>query len=149
DAVYGALIAEVHRYGGSAIGFSGDAITCWLDADDGRRATAAALAMQQAMTRIAPVPGLTPARMTLGLKAAVATGSVRRFVVGDPAIQSIDVLAGATLDRLALAEQAAETGEVVLDPETARQIQAGAEVRGRREVDGRRYALVAGLTAPV
>jgi hypothetical protein len=35
NAVYGALIAEVHHYGGSVIGFSGDAVTCWFDDDDG------------------------------------------------------------------------------------------------------------------
>ena len=42
---YDALIAPVDDYGGSVIGFSGDAITCWFDADDGRRAIAAAQAM--------------------------------------------------------------------------------------------------------
>ncbi len=31
NAVYDALIAEVDRYGGSVIGFDGDAITCWFD----------------------------------------------------------------------------------------------------------------------
>lgn len=31
DRVCGALIAEVHRYRGSVISFSGDAITCWFD----------------------------------------------------------------------------------------------------------------------
>ena len=31
DAVYTALIAEVERFGGSVVGFAGDAITCWLD----------------------------------------------------------------------------------------------------------------------
>src|SRR5581483_8792832 len=31
DRVYDALIAEVDRYGGSVVGFSGDAITCWFD----------------------------------------------------------------------------------------------------------------------
>ena len=40
NAVYGALIAEVHRYRGSVVGFSGDAIMCWFDDDpsatDGR-----------------------------------------------------------------------------------------------------------------
>jgi class 3 adenylate cyclase len=30
NQVYDALIAEVHRYGGSVIGFAGDAITCWF-----------------------------------------------------------------------------------------------------------------------
>jgi len=29
--VYTALIDEVHRFGGSVIGFAGDAITCWFD----------------------------------------------------------------------------------------------------------------------
>src|SRR5574338_863166 len=53
NQIYDALIAEVHRYGGSPIAFSGDAITCWFDADDGRRATAAALAMQTAMQKFA------------------------------------------------------------------------------------------------
>jgi len=37
NLVYGALIVEVHRFGGSVIGFGGDAITCWFDRDDGRR----------------------------------------------------------------------------------------------------------------
>ena len=55
NRVYDALIAELHRYGGSVVGFSGDAITCWLDGDDGRRATAAGLAMQAAMTQFAQV----------------------------------------------------------------------------------------------
>ena len=36
NAVYGALIAEIHHYSGSVIGFSGDAITCWFDGDEGR-----------------------------------------------------------------------------------------------------------------
>src|SRR5262245_54299541 len=31
NRIYDALIAEVHRFGGSVIGFSGDAITCWFD----------------------------------------------------------------------------------------------------------------------
>ena len=39
-----ALIGEVHRYKGSVVGFSGDAITCWFDHDSGLRAAACALA---------------------------------------------------------------------------------------------------------
>ena len=31
NEVYDALITEVDRYGGSVIGFGGDAITCWFD----------------------------------------------------------------------------------------------------------------------
>ncbi|HEX7976233.1 MAG TPA: hypothetical protein VF498_17620, partial [Anaerolineales bacterium] len=47
--VYETLITELWRYGGSVIGFSGDAITCWLDGDSGLRGATCALAMQQAM----------------------------------------------------------------------------------------------------
>ena len=31
DTVYTALIAEIERYGGSVIGFAGDAVTCWFE----------------------------------------------------------------------------------------------------------------------
>src|SRR5690242_8477325 len=45
---YNAMIAPVDDYGGSVIDFSGDAITCWFDQDDGWRAIAAAQSMQVA-----------------------------------------------------------------------------------------------------
>src|SRR5262245_54411913 len=35
NRVFHALIEEVERYGGHVIYFSGDAVTCWLDGDDG------------------------------------------------------------------------------------------------------------------
>ena len=56
NRVYDSLIREVDRFGGSVISFAGDAITCWFDGDDGRLATATALAMQDAMTAFADVP---------------------------------------------------------------------------------------------
>ncbi|MEZ4660198.1 MAG: hypothetical protein R2911_21790 [Caldilineaceae bacterium] len=37
NLVYDAVIDELHRYGGSVIAFAGDAITCWIDGDDGAR----------------------------------------------------------------------------------------------------------------
>ena len=40
DRVFHALIDELERRGGDVIYFSGDAITCWLDGDDGARAAA-------------------------------------------------------------------------------------------------------------
>ena len=63
NRVYGALIAAVDRFGGSVIGFSGDAITCWFDdrkieypgqlakTSSAVRATACALAMQKTIQR--------------------------------------------------------------------------------------------------
>src|SRR5215207_2461476 len=55
DVIYDAVIAEIDERRGSVVGFSGDAITCWFGDDDGRRATAAALAMQRVMARFAAV----------------------------------------------------------------------------------------------
>ena len=104
NLVYDALIAEVHRYRGSVITFSGDAITCWFDGDDGLGATACGLAMQETMGQFAEVGTPSGGTVSLAMKAAVASGPVRRFLVGDPGIQTMDVLAGATLDRMAAGE---------------------------------------------
>ncbi|MCL4302757.1 MAG: tetratricopeptide repeat protein [Anaerolineae bacterium] len=120
--IYDALVAEVHRYGGSVIALSGDAITCWLDGDNGLRAIACGLAMQQAMGRFAALKIPSGGTVSLAMKAAVATGPVRRFLVGDPEIQYIDVLAGATLDRMAAAEHHANKGEVVVGAEVVAQV---------------------------
>ena len=112
NAVYGALIGGVDAQGGSVIGFAGDAITCWFDQADGQpalRAAHAARAMQAAM---APFEGLS-------VKLAVATGAARRFAVGDPCIQLIDSLGGATLDRVARGESLAAPGEILVDESTA------------------------------
>jgi predicted ATPase/class 3 adenylate cyclase len=54
----------------------------------------------------------------LSVKIAVCTGQVRRFAIGDPAIQIIDTLAGATIARLSLAEQQAKSGDIILDQAT-------------------------------
>ena len=83
DRVFHASSTSCESYGGNVIYFSGDAITCWIDGDDGTRAAACALAMQDAMSGGDVV---TPAgtRVSAGMKAAVAVGPARRFIVGDP-----------------------------------------------------------------
>ncbi|MEI7744620.1 MAG: AAA family ATPase, partial [Chloroflexota bacterium] len=113
--VFHAVIGELDRFDGNVIFFAGDAITCWIDGDDGSRACAAALGMQEAIERTGTIT--TPAGTTIRLemKVAVAVGEARRFVVGDPDIQLIDVLAGRLMDHLAGAEHHAAKGEVVLD----------------------------------
>src|SRR5437016_7325712 len=59
NRVFHALIEDLDRFCGHVIYFSGDAITCWLDGDDGGRATACGLAMQQTMHNLREV--VTPA----------------------------------------------------------------------------------------
>ena len=152
--VFTVLIAEVHHYGGSVIGFSGDAVTCWFDGQASLRAVACGLAMQEAMGAFTAV--LTPAGSTvsLSLKVTVAAGPVRRFLVGNPRVQSIEVLAGRALDELAQAEHLAGPGEVVITAATVQESMRVAEWRtstGSAIVASgrRRVAVVAGLREPV
>lgn len=116
NRVYDAAISEAKRYGGIIVGFSGDAITCWIDGDSGLRAAGAALAMMKSMERFTQLTSPSGSHISLAMKVGIATGSARRFVVGNSEIQLFDVLAGALVDELAAAEQMAKQGEVVLAP---------------------------------
>ena len=163
NLVYDAVVDEVHRFGGSVVAFAGDAITCWFDDDDpalGRHgaslaAAGAALAMQEAMRKFTALK--TPAGNTIALsmKAAVASGTVRRFAVGDPDIRLLDALAGETLNRLARAEHHAAKGEVLVDEPTASLLQGRAELGpefGDVRTDdnsGERYRLLRATQAPL
>jgi predicted ATPase/class 3 adenylate cyclase len=151
NQVYDDLVTELHRYGGSVISFSGDAITCWFDGDAGLRATACALAMQAAMQRFAAVALPSGQTLPLAMKAAVVTGPARRFLVGDIQIQFIDVLAGATLERLAAAEHQAHKHEVVLDPATLDALDDKVQVVEwrRDEETGQRFGVVRELLESV
>lgn len=103
NSVYQALIQEVDRYGGSAIAFAGDAITCWFQDDDGRRAVTCARAMQHTMQQFSSIQLADGTTVALAVKVGIACGPTRRFVVGDPQIQVLDVLAGWTLSEKAAA----------------------------------------------
>jgi adenylate cyclase len=148
NLVYDTLIAVVDRYGGNVITFGGDAITCWFDGDDGAQATTCALVMQEGMRRFAEITTPSGIRLSLAMKAAVAIGPARRFQVGDPHIQYLDVLTGATLTHMAEAEQHANKQEVVLSPETSAQLSNKVEVvEWRADVGtGRRFAVVTSMT---
>ncbi|RIK21931.1 MAG: hypothetical protein DCC51_05715 [Anaerolineae bacterium] len=148
NPVYEAIIGELHRFGGSVMGFAGDSITCWLDGDNGARGVACALAMQSAMRPFAVVktPAGTP--ISLAIKVAVTTGPARRFVVGDPKIQLIDVLAGRTLDHVAGAEKMAGKGDVVVGEEVVYALGNSVEIsEWRTAEDGTRYAVIGDLVA--
>ncbi len=119
---YDALIAPVEAYGGSVVGFSGDAITCWFDADDGQRAVVAAQAMQAAMQPFANLELGAGESVSVGVKIAIASGMVRRLRVGNPTIQTIDTLAGSTMERLSVVGHLTGTGEVLVDESTEAQL---------------------------
>jgi class 3 adenylate cyclase/tetratricopeptide (TPR) repeat protein len=150
NRVFHAIIDELHRFDGDVIYFSGDAVTCWLDGDDGARAVAAAVAMQDAMARAGEIvtPGGTT--VTLAMKVAVAVGAARRFVVGDPEIQLIEVLAGRLVDELAAAEHLTEPGEILLDESALATLADRVEIAEMRVDDetGRSAGVVVGLSDP-
>jgi CheY-like chemotaxis protein len=150
NRVYGALIAEVHRYGSSVLNFSGDAILCWFDRDAGLRAVACGLAMQNAMAQFASVTTPTGTAFSLAIKVAVVRGPARRFLVGDPQQRTIEVLAGRTVDELARAEHCANPGQVIAQSEIADAAGGQVTVDGwRTEPEtGQRLAIVSGLTGP-
>ena len=148
--VYGALIDVVHRYGGSVISFGGDGVTCWFDADNGRLATACALDMQAVMNRLEKL--ITPAgnQYLLGIKVAITSGAARRFLVGKPRIQRIDVLAGEILDRMAAAENQLQSGEVVIGAEVMGWLGNQAIVEEwRKDENAEHFAVITGLTEPI
>lgn len=154
DAVYTALIAEIERYGGSVLGFAGDAITCWFDDHDGPaipRAAACALALQQAMVAFTSIPLPNKTTTSLQLKVAVATGPARRFVVGEPEIHYLDALAGATVTRTATGEHLAHKGEILVDEATAQALDPALTIQEWRtdHETNERFAVITHLTSLV
>lgn len=158
NTVYDALIAEVDAYGGSVISFSGDAITCWFDAKQplqagqppfspALRAVACALAMQESLCQVQSfeIPG--QGQVQLRMKVSVASGQVHRFVVGNPQIQVIDVIAGKVMERMAAAEHLASRDEVVVDSATAELLGTQAVLGDWRTSSGspERYVLIQSL----
>lgn len=135
NAVLENVIREVHRYGGSVIGFAGDGLTCWFNGDNGRRATAAALAVQD-LQRASAVSQTSDSASLLAMKIVVTAGLARRFLVGVPRIQRFDVLAGGILDRMSKAEGVARAGEVLVGGEIVGWIRDALEVIDWRNETG-------------
>ncbi|HUO46680.1 MAG TPA: AAA family ATPase [Acidimicrobiia bacterium] len=158
NTVLSTVVREVHRYGGSVIGFAGDGVTCWFDGDNGRRATAAALASQETLMH-APNEELsepTPPRV----KIVVTSGLARRFLVGVPRIQRFDVLAGGILDRMAAAERLARPGDVLIGSGIVGWIrdqievvdwrsEASPESKDSPQLDSESFAVVTGISTNV
>lgn len=149
NRVYDSLTEQIGRYGGSIISFAGDAVTCWFGGDDAvQHAAGCGAALLEVMQTAADIIMPDDSVMTLGLKVAIASGPTRRFVVGDPAIQLMDALAGATVARMAVGEGVAERGELVVDENTVARLGEWANVREWREQDRQRFAVLTPLLIP-
>ena len=148
NAVHQVLTDEVERWGGSVLALAGDGMTCWFDrgpagvGEAARHAAGCAAAMQQAMARFGELP----------VKVGIAAGPALRLVAGDPAIQRLDLLAGATVAQAVRAQGLAAAGEVVADAAAAVWLgpdRLGGERRDARCNPFHAVAVVAGPAAPV
>jgi adenylate cyclase len=161
ETIYSELITQIEQFGGSVIDFAGDSMLCWFDEDVSRtaevvsldaasqpsaahRAVACGAALQRAMQAFDKI--VLPDRSTtsLSLKVAIASGAARRFVVGDPKIRMMDVVAGGTIARTAAAEHLAWKGEVIIDEATINILGEGIIIQEWRETEEKheRFAVV-------
>ena len=135
--IYNQLIRIVHQYDGSVVGFSGDAITVWFTGENAAaKAAQSAIEMQQTMQNEPAIPVSDGEIFPLTIKIAITSGTARRFLVGDPKIQLLDVLAGKLLERLAKAESIAKPKQIVIDDETLTHV--GIKASDRRIIAGER-----------
>jgi class 3 adenylate cyclase/tetratricopeptide (TPR) repeat protein len=149
NRVYEALIAEVDQHGGSILGFAGDAITCWFSGDSAPiNAIACGLALLAAMHNVEQIILPNNESLLLGLKVVITTGTTKRFVVGDPNIQFIDALAGATVARIATGEALAKRGELLADKITVERLETSITIREWRRVLEEQFAVVDRLEVP-
>ena len=124
NQIFEALIGQIHAHGGDVLGFAGDAMTVFFEAsgDDAAQAALAlrcALALQAEMEHFVALPAPDGQTHTLSMKISLAYGPVRRLLAGQPGFGLFDLLAGASLDRMAAAEHQAEKGEIICAPEYA------------------------------
>lgn len=122
NRLFGALVAEIQSHQGALLKFGGDAITAFFDtdhlgADHAAAASAAALAMQQRMAEFATVE-TRAGTFTLQLRVGVHSGRVFAAEVGDENHIEL-VVTGPEVNRVALAQEIAAPGEVVITEQTA------------------------------
>lgn len=130
------IVGHVEAGGGAVVSFAGDAVTCWFD-DAGVPGAGTARAAACALTLSADGGSVGESAEGLGLKVAVASGTARRIVVGDDAIQLFDVLAGPLVDALEALHAASWPGEVVVSADAARLLAAsGGELDASSRPDG-------------
>jgi class 3 adenylate cyclase/tetratricopeptide (TPR) repeat protein len=149
DPVFAAMIERLHAYGGSIIGFAGDAVACWFDERPAgaaaARATAAALALERRVAELGGHAAGDGEPLGLAARVGVAAGPARRVVVGDPSSRLVDLVIGGTVARAAAAERAAQGGEVV----AAREIVEALARRLRTASVAEGLARVLALEGPV
>lgn len=119
--LFAKLTAQVHFWGGSVVTFIGDAMLCWFgreenqspDVADGRAAQAA-FALQHTVQSYTQRRAADARAISFALKVGIASGGVRRFLLGSASDRLYDLLAGRTVDRAVAAASSARPGDVVV-----------------------------------
>ncbi|MBX0329518.1 tetratricopeptide repeat protein [Oscillochloris sp. ZM17-4] len=121
NTLFGVLVAEIHVHGGILLKFGGDALTAFFDVttlgnDHAAHACRAALAMQECMAQFSALTtrvGVFRLRVRIG----VHSGQVFAAHVGDRSHIEL-VVTGEEINYVALAQEIAEPGEVVISAVT-------------------------------
>jgi class 3 adenylate cyclase/tetratricopeptide (TPR) repeat protein len=150
--VFTRLIDEIHANGGSVLTFSGDGITCWFpeqlpfeakQSGASLRAITAGLNLQKIMTSFSDLGASTENESELSIKVAIAHGRVRRFLVGIPEIQLMDVIAGTPVDEVEIAEQLTDPGQVLVTFSTVKNIGENLSVKSwKQSANGDQFGIV-------
>ncbi|MDF1666576.1 MAG: adenylate/guanylate cyclase domain-containing protein, partial [Planctomycetota bacterium] len=149
NQVYDCLIEQIHRFGGSVVGFSGDAMTCWLNDDSGIRACAAAVAMRRAIVLLSKECLKEENVGDIGIKVSLASGVGQRLCVGDPKYRLYDLLAGRILEHAAKGEGLAGRDEIVLHESTLEGVRNEVSVEELNSPDDQRYYRLTKIKAKV
>ncbi|MBP1467725.1 tetratricopeptide repeat protein [Candidatus Chloroploca sp. M-50] len=145
--LFDVLIAEIHARQGSLLKFGGDALTAFFDAASlGEQhvaaAAAAALAMQRRMDAFADL-ATRVGTFALRLRVGVHSGRVFAASVGDQSHVEL-VVTGPVVNRVAMAQELAVPGQVVISSEAIEHI-PGVTVQGV----GRGFHRLTDLPEPV
>lgn len=121
NQLFGALTEEIHRHHGVLLKFGGDALTAFFDAsvlgdNHALLASHAALAMQARMREFGALR-TRGGTFQLRLRIGVHSGQVFAAEVGDAEHIEL-IVTGRTINRVALAQEIAQPGEVVISEET-------------------------------
>ncbi|MFN3372689.1 MAG: adenylate/guanylate cyclase domain-containing protein, partial [Chloroflexus sp.] len=135
NRLFAALLHEVQARNGALLKFGGDALTVFFDAATlgDQHATAACTAALAMQTRMAEFANLETraGTFTLRLRVGVHAGRVFAAEVGDQSHIEL-VVTGPEVNRVALAQEIAAPGEVVITEQTA-QLLAQPHIEARRD----------------
>ncbi len=117
NRVFGPMLRIAEARGGELLKFGGDALLfLFRGRDHTEQACDAAVEMRAALRQAAAVP-TSVGRLSLSMSVGAHSGDIHLFLVGSPTRELLILGPGATAT--ALAEKAAEAGQVVVSPATA------------------------------